>query len=129
MRDGRLVAEPHPEVAARRGEQLLAGRCAPVMDVEWTPSPGRGGDELLFGSGTGKSALVRVDGRRVSLERPGEPLEEMPWTGGPLRVLVDGPVVEISSADGLLGGAIHPVATWLPPSGPYEAWRLHGARD
>jgi beta-fructofuranosidase len=122
VREGRLVAAPHPEVAAARGAKLNAGEPAPAFALEWTPDPQ--GDQMVLAAETGKTACVAVHDRSVSLERPGQETWSMPWAGEPLQVLVDGPVVEVSSVHGLLGGAIEPATTWHQASGECTAWRI-----
>lgn len=120
IRDGRLVAEPHLDLAARRAEpEATSGS---VLDIGWEPA--NGGDRLVLMSRLAESAVVTAGEGAVVLDRPGQKSWQMPWTGGPLRVVVDGPVIEISCADGLLGGPINPVALALPVSGGYRAWTL-----
>jgi beta-fructofuranosidase len=118
IRDGRLVAEPHPDVAARRG----ATADSAVLDIVWEPDPA--GDGLVLMSAGSESATVVVEDAQVRLDRPGEKSWQMPWMGGPIRVVTDGPVIEISSADGLLGGTIQPVDHLRPTIGPFRAWAL-----
>jgi beta-fructofuranosidase len=128
VRGGRLVAEPHPDVAAARvadpdpGSPDLAGSAA---DAVWTPPPGGGRTDVLAG-GTLSASVVVGDGA-VRLERAGLETWTMPWAGGPVRLLVDGPVLEVSSADGLLGGAIVPADTLRPGRGDWSSWRLEPA--
>lgn len=118
--DGRLVAEPHPDLAARRGEANAAHDG--VIDLEWKPAPG--GDRLVLETHLCDGVVLSVGEGVVCLERPGETTWQMPWTGGTLRVVVDGPVLEMSSADGLLGGSIEPVGRILPVVGGCRAWAV-----
>lgn len=48
----------------------------------------------------------------------------MPCTGGPVRVIADGPVIEVVSADSLVGGAIEPVRGVMPTQGDSRTWTL-----
>ncbi|MEZ5095943.1 MAG: glycoside hydrolase family 32 protein [Nocardioides sp.] len=121
-RGGRLVLEPHPEVTARRGRPVAAGEVSSTLDLEWTPAAD--GDELILDSEEGPSASIRVAHGLVSLVRPGHDSWSMPWSGSALRVVVDGPVLEICCPDGVLGGAIAPATTWRPVSGRATAWEL-----
>ncbi len=121
---GRLVARPHPAVADRRGAELAPGATAGAFDVEWAPSAG--GDRLvLTGEAGTETRLLTGDGVLV-LERPGHDTWHLPWSGGPVRVIVDGPALEVSTGDGVLGAAIEPVATWSPGSGRTAVWSLVG---
>lgn len=119
---GRLVAAPHPDVAAVRGAELAPGETAAAFDLEWLPSPT--GDRLVLASSSAKTVCVSAADGMVSLERPGQETWAMPWSGAPLRVLVDGPTIEISSVDGILGGPIEPASTWQPVTGECRAWAL-----
>lgn len=128
---GRLVATPHPAVAAARdptgGKGGVAARdlAAGPVDAEWIPDPA--GDRLAVRSGDADVARVVVDAGVVTLERTGAATWSMPWTGGPLRVLVDGPVLEVSGADGLLGGPIVPGEWLVPGRGAWSSWGLRPA--
>ncbi|NYD42771.1 glycoside hydrolase family 32 protein [Nocardioides panaciterrulae] len=122
--DGRLRATPHPELAARRGPSpdpepdLAAG----PVDLEWSPDPD--GDRLELVPPSGASTSLVVGHGTVTLERPGHADSSMPWSGGDLRVLVDGPVVEVAGADGLLGGALAPPHRLLAGRGALRVWPL-----
>lgn len=122
--DGRLVSLPHPELADRRGPRVAAGETAATIDLEWTPAADP--DQLVLGGADRTSARISTGDGLVVLERPGHETWTMPWSGGPVRVLIDGPVLEISTADGLLGAPIEPSTTWLPASGTVTAWSLDG---
>jgi len=118
--DDALVAQPHPDVAAHRGGPADDG--GPVFDLEWIPADG--GDRVVLAGAASESAIVEVGDGVVRLERPGHKSAEMPWTGGPLRIVVDGPTIEISSRDGLLGGPIEPAVELGRVTGAARAWTL-----
>jgi beta-fructofuranosidase len=118
--DDTLVAQPHPDVTAHRAGAADDG--GPVFDLEWIPADG-GGRAVVSGAAA-ESAVVEVGDGVVRLERPGHKRAEMPWTGGPLRIVVDGPTIEISSRDGLLGGPIEPAVGMGPVTGAARAWAL-----
>ncbi|GAA4742082.1 hypothetical protein GCM10023350_28560 [Nocardioides endophyticus] len=122
VENGRLVALPHPQLADRRGPEIAPGESTTAIDLEWTPSAEA--DQLTLSSETGKSVRISTGNGLVTFERPGHETWTMPWSGGRVRVLVDGPTLEISTADGILGGPIEPSTTWLPVSGTATAWSL-----
>ena len=122
VREGRLVASPHPELDARRRGPLEAGEHAATFDLVWDPtSPD---DELLLEGPSGKTARLAVSDGNVALERPGQETWSMPCGGGPVRVIVDGSVMEISSDRGILGGPVEPTSTWRSPNAGVAAWTL-----
>lgn len=121
VQEGRLVAEPHPEVTARRRDPLDAGENAAAFDLAWIPTAG---DQLTLDSPAGKSVRLGVADRRIVMERPGRETFSMPWSGGGVRVIVDGPVLEVSSVDGVLGGPIEPASSWASLHGSCTAWSL-----
>ncbi|MFB3978286.1 glycoside hydrolase family 32 protein [Microbacterium proteolyticum] len=103
-RDGAvLTAEPHPDVAAHRGPRAVDGRVEGLAaDVVWSDADG----SLTFASGGGPIATVE--------RRTGEAavrVGDREWTvpaSGPLRVIVDGPVLELSSPAGVFTAALTP---------------------
>lgn len=122
VQNGRLVADPHPEIAGHRAASLGAREPAPAFDLEWAPAPA--GDQLVLAADTGKTACLTVANGAVTLERPGCDNWSMPWSGEQLRVLVDGSVIEVSSVSGVLGGAIEPTTTWQSVAGECFVWSL-----
>lgn len=124
VQEGRLVAAPHPEVDASRGAVMSPGDHATAFDLEWAPATS--GDQLVLASAGGKNARLTVAAGSLSLERPGLESWSMPWGGEPVRVIVDGPVVEISSRHGIIGGPIEPSTTWHPVEGDCNGWILAG---
>ena len=88
----RLVAGPHPALLARRGAPERPGVLPEVADLDWTPAPG---DTLTAAS----FALTARD--EVVAVETGSHRCEVPWSGAPLRVVVDGPVLELFSGLGI----------------------------
>lgn len=121
IRGDRLVAEPHPDLDDRRSEDG-ATATATAYDLMWDPAPD--GDLLVLRSQEAESAVVSVRDGVLRLDRPGQKSAQMPWTEGSVRVVVDGPVIEIASVDGLLGGAIDPVRQIMPTQGESRTWTL-----
>ena len=118
----RLVAEPHPDVNGHRGPGGATTDTA--FDVMWVPAPD--GDLLVLRSQDAERAVVSVRDGILRLDRPGQKSFQMPWTTGSVRVVVDGPVIEIASMDGLLGGAIEPVQQVMSTRGESRTWSLTG---
>ncbi|MFB7893586.1 glycoside hydrolase family 32 protein [Microbacterium sp. NPDC056044] len=108
IRDDRLVATPHPDVTAHRGapspNAAVTGLAA---DVVWTAETG----ELTVRSGDAEVvALRRGDGEVTVFV--GDTSTTIPVSGG-LRILVDGPTLEISSDAGIFGARVQPAGERL----------------
>jgi beta-fructofuranosidase len=106
----RLVAEPHPDLDRYRGEPVAPS--GPIdglaLDALW--SPDNPTETLGFASGDANVLLVDVLGG-ILTATVGDESWTMPYPGGPVRVLLDGPAAEISTAGGILGFAIDPLGT------------------
>lgn len=109
---GRLVARPHPSVTARRqrphvlraGDELLAPA---TCDVEWRVS----GDSLVrFTDPSGFLLMVMSTADDELRLETGDRHWSMPLTRREVRMLLDGPVVEIFTHDGTLSTRV-PVTT------------------
>ena len=101
--DGALIATPHPDVAAHRGERAVDGRVAGLAaDVEWDAPIGEltvtcGADRLLHVARTPEAAVVTIGDDQ--------------WTvpaSGLLRIIIDGPVLELSSPAALFSATVSP---------------------
>jgi beta-fructofuranosidase len=122
--DGRLALEPHPALAARRGDRLEAGVPAAAFEVAWTPRAE--GDAITLEGIAAETAKTRVTDGAVVLDRRGADEWSMPWSPGDrVRIIVDGPVVEVSSMRGILGGPIEPALSWQSPDKTATGWTLH----
>ncbi|MCM6761222.1 glycoside hydrolase family 32 protein [Rathayibacter sp. ZW T2_19] len=106
-RDGRLVVTPHPSLEAARTGRADLGRVeGRAVDLEWTPR--EAGERLELRAGdVVVAALVRSEDA-VVLERAGEDDWSAPHSGGVVRVVLDGPVLEAITSAGVLGGAVQP---------------------
>ena len=122
VRDGRLVATPHPDVTTARRLPLAAGERADAFDMEWMPAPD--GDRLILTSDDAHTGCLTAADGLLTFGRPGQEGWSMPWSGEPVRVVVDGPVLEAAAGRGLLGGPIDPTNGWQQPRGRCSAWRL-----
>lgn len=136
----RLVAAPHPNLAAlRRAAQTGVGSDEPgPVDIEWSPDDDAPAVLRLDTSdGTSDGAAVaelRLADSLLTVTRRGPAPEEswsMPCGSGPVRVLVDGPVVEVFADGAVLAfplagpaGAVRPVV--VDGGGALDWWLLTG---
>jgi beta-fructofuranosidase len=100
--DGALIAAPHPDI-----ERYRAGVGSRVeglaADVSWTPDH----DGLqVVSAGESVVALRMVQDAQLQITI-GE-IESVVPVAGDVRLILDGPVLEISSAGGLFGEAVSP---------------------
>lgn len=99
-----LTVEPHPDVARHRGPLARDGRVAGLAtDIEWSATDGRlavtsGGVDVVSVDRGATQATVRVGGREWVI-----PVAEE------LRLIVDGPVLELTSPAGVFSAVIAPV--------------------
>jgi beta-fructofuranosidase len=100
----RLIATPHPDVARhRRGEAGSGAVAGLAADITWSASDG---GSLIIESGAEVAVTISQEGETLRVRSPGT--EATAPVSGPVRVLIDGPVLEVSSAAGLFGAAIRP---------------------
>jgi beta-fructofuranosidase len=101
-----LIAAPHPDLEryhvsteTKSDGQAIEGR---AFDIVWTPSTS---SALSLMSGGGEVlALERVDGNIVATR--GAEKWDVPYSSGDVRVILDGPVAEVSSSGGIFGIAV-----------------------
>ncbi len=103
-----LVATPHPDLAKYRGAELSGGRLAGrAGDLTWQPTAA---DELRITSAGRVAATLRVQDDALTVD-VGDESWSLPGANGrngDIRVILDGPVLEVSTTAGLLGAAIAP---------------------
>lgn len=126
LRGDRLVAAPHPALAERRGEgrrldhavATARGVAATTCDVVWTvDGSGRAGLVLETATAPGEYAvepgvLVDLDvhdGVLTASTVRGE--WRMPVEAGDVRVVADGPVIEIFAETGVMAFPVPPAPT------------------
>ncbi|MDI9892596.1 glycoside hydrolase family 32 protein [Microbacterium sp. IEGM 1404] len=99
-----LTARPHPDVARHRGPLAVDGRVAGLAaDIEWSATSGRltvrsGGAEAVTVDKDDTDAVVRVGTQQ--------------WTvpvGAAVRIILDGPVFELSSEAGVFSAVLAPL--------------------
>jgi len=123
LKNDRLFAKHHPDVAAHRGaaggSNAVAGLAA---DIVWN---GEVDGELAVLSGG--APVVNILRESASLRVQVAQSETIMPVDGVVRVILDGPIVEISSRAGLFGGVVAPTGTELSivaPSGEVEIYAL-----
>lgn len=101
----RLVATPHPDVTAHHRAVAVDGVVSGLAaDAVWTDvEAGR----LVVSSGGVETVVLSRDRDVLQITGPGMAPASVP-VAGVVRVIVDGPVLEVSSAAGLFGAAISP---------------------
>ena len=103
LADGRLIAAPHPDVAAHRsapaGGGVVGGLAA---DVEWSAPEG----SLTIASGGETTVRIDIDAHEAVVT-VGADVYRAPVSGA-LRVIIDGPILELSSPAGVFAAPIAP---------------------
>jgi beta-fructofuranosidase len=100
----RLIATPHPDVAGHRRGKAGSGTVAGLAaDITWSDSDG---GSLTIESGAEAAVTISREGETLRVRSPGS--EATAPVSGDVRVIIDGPVLEVSSSAGLLGAAIRP---------------------
>lgn len=93
----RVVLEPHADVARHRGARALDGKVdSAAVDVDW-----QGAGELTISSRGRVFVRLRRQGQAVSVIADAT-IGEVPVAGA-VRVILDGPILEICSEGGLFG--------------------------
>lgn len=121
--DGSSVGlEPHPELAGRRRPWQAV---APCWEVEWEvdrEAPG----ELLLLADDGPAARLEADRGRLVLSAGEVELDLGPAPGtadGPVRIVRDGPVLEVLSR-GRLAAVTAPAGALRPEGHGWRGWAL-----
>lgn len=99
-----LVAAPHSAIAAYHRDLIAGGLAA---DVTW-----QAGRTLTIRSGDRTAAEITAEGSTLVLSVDGEEWS-MPHDGTAVRVVIDGPTLEISARSGLLAAPIAPAGESL----------------
>lgn len=112
LEDGRLSVQPHPGVKALRRRPVGAEVPDVPTDVVWRP--GTAPLQLHRGDGRVVAELVVV-GDVLRLRVPDGPEHEVPCPDGVVRVLTDGPVLEVFTGPAVLAVPVPPGAGALRP--------------
>jgi beta-fructofuranosidase len=135
----RPLLRPHPNILRRRAANSGDGVGNPrtarwpagaAVDVEWSPHSGRATSLGILDEHDVTLAEVRVADDTLTLI-PGQAdaaASTMPWPGGGVRLLLDGPVLEIFCGGALMGAPVNPLHQQLSAShdtgGTYRYWVL-----
>lgn len=110
----RLIAVPHPNVAKRRGAPALVTSHAPAAtplprtaDIEWDFPPGRGANLTIRSADGAPVVDVSTDHHQIRIAVAGK-VSAMPRSTH-LRLIIDGPVMEVFGDAGVFAAAI-PIA-------------------
>jgi hypothetical protein len=112
-----LVADPHPDI--ERYHQPAGSETPPVdaqaVDITWSPTPG---DEVAISRGSQPVASVRLGQADIRIH-VGESVWTIPSSDN-LRIIIDGPALEIATAGANFGTAIptHAGELSITTSGP-----------
>ena len=106
--DGVLVATPHPDLTRYRVAERRSQIEGFAADITWTPEPGglvitSGGCDILSLTVTDDDFLSVTTAESTSL---------VPFSGD-VRIILDGPVLEISTTRGLFGATLTVSGTGL----------------
>ena len=101
----RLVARPHPQLdGTRTGREVITAartvELAAAADLEWTFDPARTSTLTLAGPAGPDVTVVCADEHLVAATAAAT--ERMPCRGTTIRVVLDGPTLEVFAADGVL---------------------------
>lgn len=126
--DGRTVrSTPHPHLDAYRSPSPAGpDDLAYAADIEWTPA---GNAPLVFHTEHGTPALEVRAGAGELTVAPAVTGSgwSMPWAPGPVRLVLDGPVLEVFTASGVMAVPVAAVGSPLRPvcgGGSLRWWPL-----
>ncbi len=114
----RLVAAPHPRLEARHLPVAGDGVDGLTADVTWV------GTRLRLRSGGRDAAVVSIADGEL-LVSAGDRTHAMPFAGGSVRLVIDGPVLEISTGSGLVAAIIQPGGGELTIDADGDVTALH----
>jgi beta-fructofuranosidase len=121
---GRPSLSPHPNAGTRRRDlspaQWSAGT---AVDVEWSPRRDAASTLLLCDRQDEILAEFRAADDSLTLSVGDEGASTMPWPGGEVRLLVDGPIVEIFCGGALMASAVSPRHRQLRSAGGSATFR------
>lgn len=120
--DDVLVARPHPDLEKYRAPEPVNHVVGLAADITWTP----GGSGLTIESGGETVVSLAVKDREVAILAGGKD-GRVPLSGD-IRIILDGPVLEVSSGGGLFGSVIAPKGDTLTVRGSGSGTVAHALR-
>lgn len=114
--DDHPVLAPHDGLAAARDGR----RPATALDLVWHPVTD--GELRLVDDAGAPVAVLRRNGDRLTVAAGGSVTPEMPWTAGALRMVLDGPVLEVAGDAGLLAVPVDGGQGRVRPEGDDVEW-------
>jgi beta-fructofuranosidase len=103
----RLVASPHPDLDSYRGKPVDDGVETPGLALDAVWSPKRSDAALGFRS-AGRPTLAVSIAAGILTIAAGDERWTMPYDGGDVRVILDGPAAEVSTSAGIFGCEVAP---------------------
>lgn len=107
LQGNHLVATPHPNLKRYQGQAVDNGQTVSglALDATWTPKGEASLLKVLSGSDSVLQVSTTVNALTVCVKNE---TWTMPYSGGDVRMILDGPVAELSTVEGILGLAIAP---------------------
>ena len=117
-----LVATPHAGLEKYRREVTTSRIAGLAADCSWQPAPG---GHFSVASGPTVLASLVFDGEGLRIQQGSESWP-MPFSDGPVRIIVDGPTLEVSTDGGVFAVPVAPAADSLEiaASEPVKIWQL-----
>jgi beta-fructofuranosidase len=126
VEDGRVRLRPHPNLEALRREPGPGPHAA--LDAEWTPDPAAAGPVLeLVTENEGAAVRLTAGEGWIEMTAGASAPVRLERTSGPVRILLDGPMIEVCTDRQLAGAAVPPFPGGLVPrlaGGALQWWAL-----
>jgi beta-fructofuranosidase len=126
VEDGRVRLRPHPNLEALRREPGPGPHAA--LDAEWTPDPAAAGPVLeLVTENEGAAVRLTAGEGWIEMTAGASAPVRLERTSGRVRILLDGPMIEVCTDRQLAGAAVPPFPGGLVPrlaGGALQWWAL-----
>lgn len=114
-----LVLAPHPDLERYRSDSTGTDVVGPAADIVWAVRPGV---QLSIVAADGEIVSLRMTGEALLVETAAE-TSALPL-GGDVRIVLDGPIVEVSTQRGVYGAQI-PALHGFTVTGDVESVRVY----